>query len=310
MGRKKKQLDEHIDIQSLIDGVANYNEDDMFFVPLEISYDDDDDGVSFEHMTPVDTLAAMPLLSQEEEHDLAIAYHDHGDMNAYEILIERNMRLVIKCAWRIHKGRGKYALADIDDMISEGALGLMHAVTKYDPHRGIKLSTYAYPWIVQKIARYVSSQHPIFRIPYNVGAWIAQHSNAVAKWKDGRLDELSQDEIAKLTQYVFLMHPYISLNEPINEDWNNPLSENLSDDIFDDVSDNKVDVQAALSFLSVEERELIAEVFGIREYSKETKSKTLDKIAKKYKLTKNELNDKVNEILNKIRAGWNIAVIN
>jgi RNA polymerase sigma-32 factor len=91
-----------------------------------------------------------PLLSREEEHALAVRYGATGDRATAQRLVTANLRLVVKIAQdyrRVHR--------NLIDLIQEGNLGLMQAVEKYDPYRGVKLSSYAAWWIRAYILKYI-----------------------------------------------------------------------------------------------------------------------------------------------------------
>ncbi len=95
-------------------------------------------------------VARHPLLSREEEHELAVRYANTGDLQAAYRLVAANLRLVVKIAHEYH--RSAFQLLDL---IQEGNLGLMQAVKKYDPWKGVKLSTYAAWWIRAYIIRFI-----------------------------------------------------------------------------------------------------------------------------------------------------------
>jgi RNA polymerase sigma-32 factor len=90
------------------------------------------------------------LLSREEEHELAVKWAEHGDADAARQLIEANLRLVVKIAYEYRR-----AHRNLLDMIQEGNIGLMQAVKKYDPYRGVKLSSYAAWWIRAYILKFI-----------------------------------------------------------------------------------------------------------------------------------------------------------
>src|SRR5690606_36036837 len=83
-----------------------------------------------------------PLLSPEEEHSLAVRYTQTGDVQAAARLVTANLRLVVKIAYEYRR-----AYKNMMDLIQEGNIGLMQAVKRYDPYRGVKLSSYAAWWI-------------------------------------------------------------------------------------------------------------------------------------------------------------------
>ena len=91
-----------------------------------------------------------PLLSREEEHALAVRYHETGDLDAAYRLVASNLRLVVKIAHEYR--RSAFQLLDL---VQEGNMGLMQAVKKYDPWKGVKLSSYAAWWIRAYIIRFV-----------------------------------------------------------------------------------------------------------------------------------------------------------
>ncbi len=90
------------------------------------------------------------LLTPQEEHDAAVKYYEQGDVEAAAKLVTANLRLVVKIAYEYRR-----AHKHIPDLIQEGSIGLMQAVKKYDPYKGVKLSTYAAWWIRAYILRFI-----------------------------------------------------------------------------------------------------------------------------------------------------------
>src|SRR5207253_586289 len=91
-----------------------------------------------------------PLLTAEEERDLTTKYTETGDPNIARRLVTANLRLVIKLAYEYRR-----AYKNMMDLIQEGNIGLMQAVKRYDPYRGVKLSSYAAWWIRAYILRFI-----------------------------------------------------------------------------------------------------------------------------------------------------------
>jgi RNA polymerase sigma-32 factor len=91
-----------------------------------------------------------PLLTPEQEHDLAMRYWQSADVRSAHTLVTANLRLVVKIAYEYRR-----AYKNIMDLVQEGNVGLMQAVKKYDPTRGVKLSSYAAWWIRAYILRYI-----------------------------------------------------------------------------------------------------------------------------------------------------------
>jgi len=101
----------------------------------------------------------FPLLSREAEHELAVRLHEQGDTDAARKLIEANLRLVVKIAYEYRR-----AHRNLLDLVQEGNVGLMQAVRKYDPYRGVKLSTYAAWWIRAYILKFVLNNWRLVKI--------------------------------------------------------------------------------------------------------------------------------------------------
>lgn len=95
-------------------------------------------------------ISKFPMLEEQEEFMLAKAWRDHGDTLAAERLVTSHLRLVAKLAM----GFRGYGLPVVE-LISEGNIGLIHAVKKFDPDKGFRLSTYAMWWIKASIQEYV-----------------------------------------------------------------------------------------------------------------------------------------------------------
>ena len=101
----------------------------------------------------------FPLLAPEEEYMLARRFHDHDDVKAAHTLVTSHLRLVAKIAL----GYRHYGLP-VADLVSEGTLGLMQAVKKFDPERGFRLSTYAMWWIKASIHEYILNSWSLVKI--------------------------------------------------------------------------------------------------------------------------------------------------
>jgi RNA polymerase sigma-32 factor len=90
------------------------------------------------------------IMSREEEHEVAVRFHETRDSKLAERLVTANLRLVLKIALEYRGARRQLA-----DVVQEGNLGLLHAVEKYDPHRGVKLGSYAAWWIRAYILKFI-----------------------------------------------------------------------------------------------------------------------------------------------------------
>jgi RNA polymerase sigma-32 factor len=95
-------------------------------------------------------IRSYPLLEAEEEAELALRYRDHGDREAKDRLVQSHLRLVVKIAMG-YRGYGLPAA----ELISEGNVGMMQAIRRFDPDKGFRLSTYAMWWIRAAIQEYI-----------------------------------------------------------------------------------------------------------------------------------------------------------
>ena len=100
-----------------------------------------------------------PLLSKKEEHELAVRFLEEDDLEAARRLVTSNLRLVVKIAYDYRQ-----AYKNILDLVQEGNIGLMQAVKKYDPYKGVKLSSYAAWWIRAYILRYILNNHRLVKV--------------------------------------------------------------------------------------------------------------------------------------------------
>jgi RNA polymerase sigma-32 factor len=104
-------------------------------------------------------VARFALLSPQEEHELAVLWHDEGDVDAAQKLVLANLRFVIKVAYQYVQ----YGFPLVD-LIQEGNVGLMKAVKRFDPHKGIRLISYAIFWIRAAIHEYIQRSWSLVRI--------------------------------------------------------------------------------------------------------------------------------------------------
>jgi len=100
-----------------------------------------------------------PLLTPEEEKGYALRYQENGDKEAAERLVTSNLRLVIKIAFQYHR-----QWANVLDLIQEGNVGLVEALSRYDPSREIRFSSYAQYWIRAMILRFLLDNYSLVRL--------------------------------------------------------------------------------------------------------------------------------------------------
>lgn len=100
-----------------------------------------------------------PLLTKEEEHELAVRYREHGDREAAQKLVTSNLRFVVKVAAEYSKFGSR-----LIDLVQEGNVGLMQAVKEFNPYKGVRLITYAVWWIRGQIQEHLMRQYSMVRI--------------------------------------------------------------------------------------------------------------------------------------------------
>ncbi|HEY4160343.1 MAG TPA: RNA polymerase factor sigma-32 [Polyangiaceae bacterium] len=100
-----------------------------------------------------------PLLSTDDEHKLAVKYSETQDVETAARLVTANLRLVVKLAYEYRR-----AYRNIMDLVQEGNIGLMQAVKRYDPYRGVKLSSYAAWWIRAYMLRFILNNWRLVKV--------------------------------------------------------------------------------------------------------------------------------------------------
>jgi RNA polymerase sigma-32 factor len=167
----------------------------------------------------------FPILTIEEESNYARRWRQEGDRNAAYHLVTSHLRLVAKIAMR-YRGYG-LPLADI---VSEGNVGLMQAVKRFDPERGIRLATYAMWWIKATIQEYVLRSWSLVKIAANAAQKrlffkLRQSKNAIAALQDGDLRpeqakliagrlKVAEREVVNMDRRL---QGDVSLNSPIHD---------------------------------------------------------------------------------------------
>jgi RNA polymerase sigma-32 factor len=101
----------------------------------------------------------IPLLSREEEHQLAVRWHEQGDRHAAWRLVSSNLRLVVMIAREYRR-----AFHNLLDLVQEGNVGLLEAIKNFDPYRGIRFPSYAVWWIRAYIIRYIMNNWRLVKV--------------------------------------------------------------------------------------------------------------------------------------------------
>ncbi len=180
----------------------------------------------------------FPILKPEEEYELAVRLRDHGDVDAAHKLVTSHLRLVARIAMK-HRGYG----LPMADLISEGSIGLMKAVKKFDPERGFRLSTYAIWWIRAAITEYILKSWSMVKM----GTLAAQKKLFFGlrkfKGKMNMLDagDLTSDQVALISDHMNVSEvDAIDMNRRMSSrdlSLNTPLSDGESLDFQDTLVD-------------------------------------------------------------------------
>ena len=260
----------------------------------------------------------FPMLDAEEEYMLAKNWRDRGNLKAAHKLVTSHLRLVAKIAM----GYRGYGLP-VSELISEGNIGLMQAVKKFDPDKGFRLATYAMWWIKAGIQEYVlrswslvkmgttSAQKKLFFNLKKIKQQIAPGQEG--DLKNEQVKEISErlnvkkDEVISMNRRM--MGQEKSLNDPVQSDQKTEWQDWLVDDSLDqelitahnqELNEKKSLLKESIKILEKREKEILES----RKLSNEPK--TLDELSKKYKISR----ERVRQIENKAFEKLQKAMLN
>ena len=243
----------------------------------------------------------FPMLDAEEEYMLAKNWRENGNLKAAHKLVTSHLRLVATIAM----GYRGYGLP-VNELISEGNLGLMQAVKKFDPDKGFRLATYAMWWIKASIQEYVLRSWSLVKM----GTTTAQKKlffnlkkikNQIAPGQDGDLKDEQVNEISKrldvdshevVNMNRRMMGQEKSLNDPIKSGEKEEWQDWLVDDSLDqeliisqkqEYDDKKELLDSAMKILNDREKEIIT----ARRLSEVPK--TLEELSKKFKISRERI---------------------
>ena len=243
----------------------------------------------------------FPMLDAEEEYMLAKNWRENGNLQSAHKLVTSHLRLVAKIAM----GYRGYGLP-VNELISEGNLGLMQAVKKFDPEKGFRLATYAMWWIKAAIQDYVLRSWSLVKM----GTTTAQKKlffnlkkikNQIAVGQEGDLRDEQVKEISKrldveshevVNMNRRMMGQEKSLNDPIKSGETDEWQDWLVDDSLDqeliisqkqEYDDKKELLNSAMKILNEREKEIIT----ARRLSEEPQ--TLEDLSKKYKISRERI---------------------
>ena len=254
----------------------------------------------------------FPMLESGEEYMLAKSWRDRGDLKSAEKLVTSHLRLVAKIAM----GYRGYGLP-VSEMVSEGNIGLMRAVKKFDPEKGFKLATYAMWWIRASIQEYILRTWSLVKI----GTTTAQKKlffnlkklkNKIAPKSEGDLKKEHVDEIADRlnvsTEEVVSMNRRLSGQEKSLNDLVGETGDQWQDWLVDKSMDQELKVSQNQEF---KQRQNLFEesihILNSREkdilYARRLneESITLDELSKKYKISRERIRQIENKAFDKLQ---------
>ncbi len=318
-------------------------EDDFMLDDMDEEFDLDDDeeeldsDYDFVGLSSNDTvglylkeMARVPLLTEEEEVDLAIRLENglvaakklkknpegrraaewrflvQEGQNAREHLIKANTRLVVSIAKK-YMNRGVPFL----DLIQEGNLGLMKAVEKFDYRRGFRFSTYATWWIRQTITRAIADQSRIIRVPVHMSDRIRRLYRTVHEMEQQLGRKPSLEEIAaqldteprKIQWMLKVSWQPLSLEHPVGEDEDAELGNFIENESIPTPSESatqkvlKEKIEQLLTTLTPREARILRLRFGLLN----GRSHTLEEVGKKFGLTRERIRQIEGRALRRLR---------
>ncbi len=304
----------------MADDISDEGVDFNSIEPIE----DDDDSIAIEEPKTQESLNSVnsddsvriylqqigkiPLLSAEEELEVAKKIYETQSEIARKVLINANLRLVVSIAKK-YIGRGLSFL----DLIQEGNLGLIKATEKFDYTKGYKFSTYATWWIQQSITRAIADKARIIRLPIHLIESINKIKKATMDLTTelGRIpvkQEIADKmgiSVAKLTSIIKATQSTISIDTPTGQkDDSNKIIDYIVDEstVAPDslVSQESMldDIKGMLEQLSPKERDVLILRFGL---NNDGNKKTLDEIGSIYGVSRERIRQIENRAISKLK---------
>jgi len=255
--------------------------------------------------TYMQEISKTALLTREEEVVLANRIKA-GDKSARDHMISANLRLVVKIAYDYNN----FGLPLLD-LISEGNIGLIKAVERFDPEKGGKLSTYAAWWIKQSIKRALANQSKTIRLPVHLVDRISKMRKVTAQLADELDREPSDEEIGyamdmpvnKVAHLKSVSFRPASLDAPVGEDGDTTFGELVGDENeaspLDNLQEKSMsgDIKSVIERLEDREAEIIQLRFGLDG----NRPLTLEEVGERFDITRERVRQIQNIAIHKMR---------
>ena len=246
------------------------------------------------------------LLDPDQEKSLCLAM-SQGDMRARQSMIEGNLRLVIRIAKRYQRNS-----MCLDDLVSEGNIGLMRATAKFNPDLGYRFSTYATHWINEAIRRSIMNQARLVRLPVHVAKKLnvylaAQRRMSQRSYRNPRAEDIALatgDSVGCVRELMVWQENPSSLQIPSENghgSWQDSLADDsaLSPDEHVEQSDLMFNLQRLIAQLKPREQQILCARFGMGARKAE---ETLDNIAREIGVTRERIRQIQLHILQQLKA--------
>lgn len=243
-------------------------------------------------------------LDADQEADLATRIR-RGDLKARDELVTANLRFVVSVA-KQYQNLG----VPLDDLISEGNIGLIKAAERFDPTRGFKFATFAVWWIRQAILSFLVDKSRMVRLPMNVANILSRIRTVSNAFEQEHQRTPSEDELAqilnmdveKVKEYLGHISRTTSLDDPLSSDTDTTVCETIADTSVATSDESLIyeslrhDIDVALGSVSPKEQRIIRLYYGLdgEQYS-------LDTIAEEFHLSRERIRQLAENGINTIR---------